>query len=197
MTTCFSYICCCTLLLTHIIIFSCIMCVFARTPTRILLIFHQVLFFMCVFTRSYTRSSQLLLQTLLNKVAQKNDFEPIYIRLTCRPSTLKMRNTSTAPNAIMQKDELERSTTGITRALLDASCSSCSLSNLLASHASQLLSISRVLVVVKQKNAIWLVTCIIIGRAKNLGLLGQILLTKHAIIYAVTIRLVICIMYVI
>ena len=34
--------------------------------------------------------------------------------MTCRPSTLEMRNTSTAPNAIIQKYELERSTTGIT-----------------------------------------------------------------------------------
>ena len=34
--------------------------------------------------------------------------------MTCRPSTLKMRNTSTAPNAIISKDELKRSTfTGI------------------------------------------------------------------------------------
>ena len=35
------------------------------------------------------------------------------------------------------------------------------------------------------------------GRAKNLGLLGQSLLTKLAIIYVVALRLVICIMYVI
>ena len=36
-------------------------------------------------------------------------------------STLKMMNTSTAPNAIIKKGELERSTTGITRVLLDVS----------------------------------------------------------------------------
>ena len=42
----------------------------------------------------------------------------------------------------------------------------------------------------------WLVTCII-GRALNLGLLGQRVLTKIAIIYAVAIRLVVCTMYVI
>ena len=40
-------------------------------------------------------------------------------------------------------------------------------------------------------NAIWLVTCIV-GRAKNIGILGQSL-TKLAIIYAVAIWLVICI----
>ena len=33
--------------------------------------------------------------------SRKNGFEPIYIRLTCRPSTLKMRNISTVPNAII------------------------------------------------------------------------------------------------
>ena len=49
--------------------------------------------------------------------SRKNGFEPIYIRLTCRPSTLEMRNISTAPNSILLKDELERSTTGITRVL--------------------------------------------------------------------------------
>ena len=48
----------------------------------------------------------------------------------------------------------------------------------------------------KKTTAIWLVTCMI-GRAKKLGLLGQSLLTKLAIIYAVAIRLTICIMYVI
>ena len=48
----------------------------------------------------------------------------------------------------------------------------------------------------KKKQPHWLVTRII-GRAKNLGLLGQSLLTKLANIYAVAIRLVICIMYVI
>ena len=31
------------------------------------------------------------------EVAQQNGFEPIYIRLTCRPSTLEIRNISTAP----------------------------------------------------------------------------------------------------
>ena len=76
-----------------------------------------------------------------SKVAQKNGFKPIYVRLTCRPSTLKMRNISIAPNAIIYKDELERSTTDITRVLLDVSCSSCSLSNLLAWHSAQLLAI--------------------------------------------------------
>ena len=40
------------------------------------------------------------------------------------------------------KDEFERSTTGITRVLLDVSCSSCSLSNLFACHSSQLLAIT-------------------------------------------------------
>ena len=42
------------------------------------------------------------------------------------------------------KDELERYTTGITRVLVDVSCSSCCLSHLLASHSSQF---SRVLFV--------------------------------------------------
>ena len=79
---------------------------------------------------------------------------------------------------------------------MDASCSSCSLPNLLASHSSQL-PISRVLFVQalqtsSKTNAIWLVTCIIIGRATNVGLLGQSL-TKLATIYAVAIWLVICI----
>ena len=36
-----------------------------------------------------------------------------YIRLTCRSSMLEMRSTSTAPNAIVYTDELERSTAGI------------------------------------------------------------------------------------
>ena len=49
---------------------------------------------------------------------------------------------------------------------------------------------------VKQNTAIWLDTCKG-GRAKNLGLLGQSLLTKLALIYAIAIRLVICIMYVV
>ena len=61
-------------------------------------------------------------------------------RLTSRPSTLKMMSTSTAPNAIIYKGELERSTTGITRVLLDVLWSSCSLSNILASHSSLALS---------------------------------------------------------
>ena len=79
--------------------------------------------------------------------------------------------------------------------------SSCSLSNLLASHSSQLLALSRVLFVQalqasSKTTAIWLVTCIM-GRTKNLGLLGHSLLTMLAIIYAVAIRQVICIMYVI
>ena len=78
---------------------------------------------------------------------------------------------------------------------MDVSCSSCSLPNLLASHSSQL-SISRVLFVQalqtsSKTNAIRLVTCII-GRATNVGLLGQNL-TKLATIYAVAIWLVICI----
>ena len=64
-------------------------------------------------------------------------------------------------------------------------CSFCSLSNL-ASHSLQLLALSRVLVVQalqtsSKTTAIWLVPCIR-GRAKNLGLLGQSLLTKLAII---------------
>ena len=79
---------------------------------------------------------------------------------------------------------------------MDVSCSSCSLSNLLALHSLQLLSISRVLFVQalqtsSKTTAVWLVTCII-GRAKNIGLLGQSL-PKLAIIHAVAIRLVICI----
>ena len=42
------------------------------------------------------------------------------------------------------KDEIDRSTTGITRVLLDVSCSSCSLSDLVAWHSSRLLAIYRV-----------------------------------------------------
>ena len=124
---------------------------------------------------------------LRHDVAQTNGFEPIYIKLTCRPSTRKMRNISTATNAIIsyKKDELERSTinTGITRVLLDVSCSSCGPSNLLAWHSSQLLATSRLLFVQalqtsRKTTAIWLLTCIV-GRAKNPGLLGQSLLTKQ------------------
>ena len=79
-------------------------------------------------------------------------------------------------------------------------CSSSSLSNL-ASHSSQLFALSRIffdqaLQTSSKTNSIWLVTCII-GRAKDLGLLGQNLLTNLAIMYPVAIRLVICIMYVI
>ena len=48
-----------------------------------------------------------------------------------------MKNTLTAPNAI-QKDEIGRSTTGITRVLVGVSCSSRSLSNLITSPSSQL-----------------------------------------------------------
>ena len=78
-------------------------------------------------------------------------------------------------------------------------CSSCSISNLLASHSSQLFALSRVLFVQalqtsSKTTAIWIVTCII-GRSKNLGLLGQSLLTKLLNFYAVAIRLVICNMY--
>ena len=51
--------------------------------------------------------------------------------MTCRPSTLKMRNTWTAPNAT-QRNESERSTTGITRVLGHVSCLSCSLSSCIA-----------------------------------------------------------------
>ena len=58
------------------------------------------------------------------------------IRLTCRPSTLKIRNTSTSANAT-SKDELERSITGKTRVLVDVSCSPCGLSNILACHSSR------------------------------------------------------------
>ena len=63
------------------------------------------------------------------------------------------------------------------------SCLSCSLSNLLASHFSQVLALFRVLFVQalqtsSKTTAIWLVTCII-GRAKNLGLLGQSLLSSQ------------------
>ena len=70
---------------------------------------------------------------------------------------------------------------------------------LIASHSSQLLELSRILFVQalqtsSKTTAIWLVTCII-GRAKYLGLFGQSVLTKLAIIYAVAIRLVTCIMY--
>ena len=51
---------------------------------------------MCVCTRSCTHSSQLLLlhadrRHLRNKVAQRNDFEPIYIRLTCRRSEARSK----------------------------------------------------------------------------------------------------------
>ena len=60
------------------------------------------------------------------------------ITLTYRPSTLKIRNTWTTPNAI-QEDELQRSTTGTICVLVDVCCTSCSLSNL-ASHSSHLLS---------------------------------------------------------
>ena len=86
-------------------------------------------------------------------------------------------NISTAPNAIIYKDELEPSTTRITRVPLDVSCSSCNPSNLVASHSSQVLALSRVLFVQalqtsSKTTAIWPVTCII-GRAKNPGLLGH------------------------
>ena len=79
--------------------------------------------------------------------------------------------------------------------------SSCSPSNLLAWHFSHLLAISRILFVQalqtsSKTTTIWLVSCVIC-RTKNLGLLGQTLfVTKLAIIYAVAIRLVISIMYV-
>ena len=93
---------------------------------------------------------------------------------------------STAPNAIIKKHQLERSTAGITRVLLDVSCPSCSLFNILASHSRQLLALPRIVFIQalqtsSKTTAIWLVTCTI-GRAKNLGLLGQSLLTKIAII---------------
>ena len=138
-------------------------------------------------------SFKLCRRYLQNRSSKKTILS--HIRLTCRPSTLKMRNTSsTAPNAIKK---LERSTAGITRVLVDVSCSSCSLSNLLASHSSQL-PISGVLFVQalqtsSKTNTIWLVTWII-GRAKNIGLLGQSLAKLATrIIYAVAIWLDICI----
>ena len=69
------------------------------------------------------------------------------------------------------KDGLVRCTTGIPRLLLDVSWSSCSLSNLLASHSSQLLALFHVLFVQAlqtsgKTTAIWLVICVI-GRAKK------------------------------
>ena len=58
---------------------------------------------------------------LRNMVERENGFEPIYIRLMCRPSTLKVRNISTAPHAITTKRRIRASTTGISRVLLDVS----------------------------------------------------------------------------
>ena len=40
---------------------------------------------------------------LRNKVAQKYGFEPVCMRLTCRPSTLKMMNNSTKRNNIKRR----------------------------------------------------------------------------------------------
>ena len=117
-----------------------------------------------------------------------NGFEPNYIRLTCRRSTLRIINTSTAPNAIIYNGEFERSTTGITRVILHVSWSSCGLSNIIASLSKQLLALSCILFVqalrtTSKTTAIWLVTCMI-GRAKKVGLLSQSLLTLRSRVFS-------------
>ena len=138
---------------------------------------------------------------LCNKVEQRNGVEPIYMRLTCRPSTLKMINISKAPNAMITRDEFERCTTWVMRVLQDVSCSSCSLSHLLVLIMAFFTTTRNFLCVirsspedVKQNNrnlaCYWHNSL-----RKNLGLLGQSLPTKTAIISGVAIRLVICIMY--
>ena len=97
-------------------------------------------------------------------------------------------------------DESGRSTNYVTRVRLDVSCSSYSLSNLLAWHPSQLFAIFPCSIRsspadVKQNSrnfagSLHNMSC------KNLGLLGRSLLTKLAIIHAVAIRMVTCIIYV-
>ena len=138
---------------------------------------------------------------LCNKVEQNNGAEPFYMRLTCRPSTLIMRNISIAPNAMITKDEFERCTTWIMRVLQDVSCSCCSLSHLLVLIMAFFTTTRNFMCAirsspedVKQNNrnlACYLNTSL----RKNLGLLGQSLPKKTAIISGVAIRLVICIMY--
>ena len=84
----------------------------------------SVFFFSCAYSPDeviYILHDSPCRSYLRNKVAQKNDFEPICITLTFRPSPRKMMNTSTAPNAIILKGELERSAIDITRVLLDVS----------------------------------------------------------------------------
>ena len=112
------------------------------------------------------------LRYLHNRSGKKKRFW-VHIRLTCRPSTLKMRNiSSTALNA-KYEDGLERCTTGIRRVLMEVSRTSCTLYNNIASHSSQVpiscILLAQALQTSRQKNAIWLVTCIR-GRSQNIRL---------------------------
>ena len=166
-------------------------------------IFYNIMFsFPRVLNPNYTDYLQLLLlhTVFAIKGRTKNGFEPIYIRLTCRPSTLEMRNISTAAN---KRNNIKRriraiyywyNTRSSGRIMLVLQLFYPSCIALFTTTRTFPFFVQAPQTSVKT-TVIWLVTCMI-GRAKNLVSLVQSLLTKLVIIYAVTFQLVICIMYV-